>query len=282
MSLMLTALRGDIPVGFLAGLGLVRICPRGTALSWDPSSRRALLHGIDRHVLLEHLVAHMKDRSASAELAVADDVRGLALARYREIAASCDLATLEWVRAWWREDGDVIAHLNICFTSGQMRMIKMARELAASLDPARGKRGAERIAAKFDEALFGPWRYEDKVSSWGWDPATYRIGAETPMAPTEMKTDGVAAAYWLAWEALPFLPNIPGQGTLGFVKDSRGSRWTWSTWGVPLDRHAIAAALHRPDECVALGGDAYESAIVKSGYYGFFRQGRVQGRTSSK
>lgn len=276
MSLTLTALRGDMPVGFMAAVGLIRIAPPEAKLSWDPDTCLARIDNVDREVLLDHLVEAMRGRSRRADLNLADDVRKLALDRYREIVATSDADTLRWVRAYWRQEGDTVEPLSLCFTSGPMRMIKMARELAEWLDPDRGRAGVKRVRDKFTEALFGPWHYEDNVSSWGWDPASYRIGAQTHNAPTSLALEGVAGAYWLAWESLPYFPCLQGQGTIGMVRENRTRKWTWATWSVPLERHAVQAILRRQDEAARLGGAVFEAAVVESGYYRFFRPGRLR------
>ena len=278
MSITLHGLRCDMPVGFMAALGLIRVAPAHARLAWSPTTGLAELHGLDRADLLEHLLRHMSGRHKSRELQLCDDVRGLTVDRFREFASTEGSATLEWVRALWREDGDEVVPTSLCFTSGQQRMILMARELAQFLDPSTSERAAASVTAKLEEALFGPWRYQDSTASWGWDPASYRIGAQTPQAPAKMAAEGVAAAYWLAWESLPLLPCLPGRGTLGFVKENRVTKWTWSSWSEPLPLEAVRALLRRPAEALALGGRAFEADVVKAtgSYYQFFRPGRAR------
>lgn len=120
-----------------------------------------------------------------------------------------------------------------------------------------------------------PWVYADEVASWGWDPATYRPGARTATEPSKTKLSGVAAAYWLAWESLPCFPNMPGRGTLGFEYRPKARAWTWTTWSVPLDIHAVGALLRRPEEGTALGGQQYRAGIVFAGQIQFFEPGRA-------
>ena len=270
MSLMLTGLRGDTPVGFMAGVGLIRILPGHCRLAWDPVTRMAILVGIEREPLLAFLVDHMRDRHRSPELALRDDVRKLPAEDYRAMVARADPATLSWIRAWWREDGDEIVPTDLCLTGGPQRMIKMARELAQALDPAKGRGGENRVRKRFAEALFGPWTYTQPVASWGWDPVTFRPGATTHDAPTRMKTEGVEGAYWLAWESQPFFPNVPGQGTLGFRKKPE-RHWSWPVWAAPLDAAAVRAFLRRPEEAPALGGARYQSMIAFAGQIQCFR-----------
>lgn len=277
MSLTLHALRGDTPVAFMAALGLLRIAPEGCRLAWDPVTHVALLDGIESAPLLDHLVAHMGGRAAAPELSLTEkgDVRGVDLEQYREMVQASDPATQTWIRSWWREEGNKVTPTDLCLTGGPMRFIKMGRTLAEALDPARNKAAPGKVRRHFEEALFGPWKYQDDRSSWGWDPATYRPGAFTPDAPTNMKLEGVAGAYWLAWEAQPFFPCIPGQGTLGFQRHPR--RWNWVTWSEPLDRHAAKAILRQPEEAVALGGKRFQSRINIAGQYQFMMPGRVMG-----
>lgn len=266
----LNALHGHTPIGFMAALGLLRIAPPGTQLSWHPTTQMAQLQGPSREALLDHLLQHMTGRSTSPELLLADDVRKFGADRFRAAYEQADEAEASWLRAWWREDGKDgnTTPTDLCLTGGPQRMIKMARELAQALDPGR-KKGADKfVRVKFEEALFGPWRYEDDYASWGWDPATYRPGALTAAAPAGMKMEGVAGAYWLAWESQPLFPCIHGMGTLGF--ESRPRAWTWATWAEPLDLHAVRALMRRPQEALALGGVRYRSSIVFAGQIQYF------------
>ena len=277
MPLELNPMQGHVPVGFMAAVGLLRVAPQGARLSWNPTSQTAELHGVEREAILDHLVAHMAGRHQSSELQIADDVRKFDVEAFRAQYDAADESLAEWLRAWWREDGkDGKAETtDLCLTGGPQRMIKMARELAQDLDPTR-KKGAEKaVRAKFEEALFGPWRYADARASWGWDPATYRPGALTSDAPTSMKLAGVAGAYWLAWESQPLFPCLHGQGTLGF--EHRPRAWTWPTWAEPLDIHAVPALLRQPQEAPALGGKRYRSGIVFAGQIQWFEPGMVVG-----
>ena len=275
MQLELTGLLGHSPIGFMAATGLLRIAPAGTWLSWNRSSQLAQLHGLDRETLLKHLLQHMEGRANCAELRLSDDARSYPLEHYRAAYDQADAGLARWMRAWWREDvkDGCVTPTDLCLTGGPQRMIKMARELAAALDPQRKKGARDQVRGRFEEALFGPWRYQDDCASWGWDPATFRPGALTSDAPTAMKKAGVAAAYWLAWESQPLFPCLLGEGTLGFERRPRA--WTWATWGVPLDVHAVEALLRQPREAEALGGMRYRSGIANAGQFQFFEPATV-------
>jgi hypothetical protein len=273
MRLDLPALRGMQSIGFMAAVGLLRIGPAGCRLGWRLDTQTAFIEGVDQESLLDHLVTHMNGRSASPELHLADDVRKYKLDDYRAACESGAVDSVEWVRCWWREDGDGLVPTDLCFTSGQQRFIRMARELAASLDPSANSKAASKVRGKFSEALFGPWSYADDAHSWGWDASTLRQGATTPEAPTGMPTEGVAGAYWLAWESQPLFPCVYGQGTLGFEHKPRA--WTWPTWAEPLGIAAVRALVRQPDEAVALGGNRYRAGVTKAGHYSWFEPGRV-------
>lgn len=275
MRLELTPLRGDVPASHMAALGLLRVAPDGCRLSWDPVTKVARIDGVARDELLDHLVNHMRGRHASAELSLSEkgDVRGVSVEQYRAMVDAADEPTLAWMRCWWRENGDKIEHTDLCLTAGPQRFIKLGRELAQKLDPERKKGADTKVRQHFEEALFGPWQYQDAISSWGWDPSSFRPGAVTHEAPTKMNPQGVAAAYWLAWESQLFFPCVPGSGTLGFQRHPR--RWNWATWEEPLDRHAAKALLRQPQEAQSLGGDRYQSRIVNAGHYQFMMTGRV-------
>ena len=270
MLLELPALQGHTPIGFMAGIGLLRIAPEGTKLSWNRQTQSAELHGVERGALLTHLVQHMEGRAAAPELQLADDVRGFSVEKFRAHYEMAEEPLASWMRAWWREDGKGgnTTPTNLCFTSGQQRMIKMARALAQNLNPSRIKGAEKFVLAKFEEALFGPWRYEDNLVSWGWDPSTFRLGALTPIDPTDMEKNGVAGAYWLAWESQPLFPCVHGKGTLGF--ESRPRAWAWATWATPLDLNAVISLMRQPQEAKALGGTRYKSGIVRAGKYHHF------------
>jgi len=273
MPLELPGLQGHTPIGFMAGLGLLRVAPVGTRLCWNQITQAAELHGIEREDLLAHLLQHMTGRANAPELQLADDVRKFEVDTFRAAYEQAEEPLASWIRAWWREDvkagkEGMATPTDLCLTGGPQRLIKMARELAKDLDSTRKKGADGHVRAKFEEALFGPWRYEDNYASWGWDPATFRPGALTSNAPSEMKMEGVAGAYWLAWESQPLFPCIHGSGTLGFEFKPRA--WTWATWAVPLDLPAVQALMRQPQEARAIGGTRYRSGIVMAGQIQYF------------
>src|SRR5262249_4352143 len=112
-------------------------------------------------------------------------------------------------------------------TSGRQEFLKEARTLAGKLangvSIGRQKKTCEGM---FREALLGPWRYEDPQHSLGWDPATERLHALRAKSPTKEVSEGVTAAVWLAFEALPLFPCFLSEGRLA----TTGFRTTGATW----------------------------------------------------
>jgi hypothetical protein len=107
----------------------------------------------------------------------------------------------------------------------------------------------------FQEALFGPWKYEDPQHSLGWDPSTERLHALRARSPTRDSSEGVTAAVWLAFEALPLFPCFLSRGglvTTGF--HTRGTTWrqrttylTWPVWTHPVPLDTVRSLLSMPE-----------------------------------
>jgi hypothetical protein len=135
-------------------------------------------------------------------------------------------------------------------TSGQQRFLKQARELSASLEPlksARKRKAKIRLPSEsFREALFGPWRYEDKFHAFGWDPDAERLHALQAKSPTSEKPTSVRAAVWLAVEALPLFPCAIADGVLrtrGFSRREGRTEFSWPLWKHPLPLDAVRSML---------------------------------------
>jgi hypothetical protein len=131
-------------------------------------------------------------------------------------------------------------------TSGQQRFLKEARDVASSLVKGiKVGRRKKSPAEMFQEALFGPWKYEDPQHSLGLDPSTECLHALRARSPSADPNPGVTGAIWLALEALPLFPCFWSQGrlvTTGFHAGGSTSRdrvtyLTWPVWecAVPLD-----------------------------------------------
>jgi hypothetical protein len=256
------ALDGRNPLGLFAALGALdvatrRLPDRAPTLHWQGRLRpKAVFSGPDS---IDHLV----------ELCVAD------LERWRVSpvlgwtgpeGAVDDLkldpiALRQWIDtvldAFWRTgdraDIDMLSSLvadgatagkgdskptHFHFTAGQQRFLRMARELAGAL-----------VVDHFEQALRGPWKYDDKLPDFGWDARGERIYALQGFNPANQKRSGVPGANWLGLLGLRFFPVTVRAGQL--VTTGCGGRWksgsfTWPLWSVPLPSPVVGSLLGDP------------------------------------
>jgi len=78
--------------------------------------------------------------------------------------------------------------------------------------------------------LFGPWKYEDRYHSLGWDPMTERLHALRHCAPTSEVPRSVRAGVWFAVESLPLFPTARATkrlATTGFTRKNGNMRLIW-------------------------------------------------------
>jgi hypothetical protein len=260
--ILLTGLPGAHPLSALAAFGLLRCCEemdgfRGARLGWKENPDWFVFleteKAVDAESLVAALVARQQQRSEAPELnwarviktaqqeylkaasASADELAGGRRCCADFLAAfACELAT---------DDDGKLRATAFSMTSGRQEFLKEARTLADRL--AKGVKIGRRKKTPgemFHEALFGPWRYEDPQHSLGLDPAAERLHALRAKSPTKESSEGVAAAVWLAFEALPLFPCFlckGGLATTGFHIE--GATWrdrtTWLTW--PVWRHPV-------------------------------------------
>jgi len=109
---------------------------------------------------------------------------------------------------------------------------------------------------QLEEALFGPWRYEDEQPFLRWDPFDDRRHALRWKNPSKDPGRTVRGANRLALEALPLFPVVPVANdvrTVGFTsRKEPGVRrtatwWTWPIWETPLSLDATRTLLALPD-----------------------------------
>jgi hypothetical protein len=258
----LTGLAGSHPLGALAAFGLLRCCEemddfRGACLGWRPNPEWSAVlrteQPADADSLVAALVERQKGRPEGRELNWAQTLK-TSPEDYLEAAREAGKELAEGRRAYADflaafacelcadEDGK-LSPTAFYVTSGQQKFLKEARtvadRLANGIKLGRRKKSPEEM---FHEALFGPWLYEDPQHSLGLDPAAERLHALRAKSPTKESSEGVTAAVWLAFEALPLFPCFLSGGrlaTTGF--QTRGATWrerttslTWPVWRHPV------------------------------------------------
>jgi hypothetical protein len=126
------------------------------------------------------------------------------------------------------------------FTAGNQRFLAKVRELRSAIGP-----------EDLREALGGPWRYESKLSSLGWDVGGEKLHAYRAIAPTRDKTPaGVPGADWLGFLGLRFFPVLTSRGrllTTGCERGWKDSAFTWPLWNVGLTADVVRALIGRGD-----------------------------------
>jgi hypothetical protein len=262
----LTGLSGSHPLGALAAFGLLRCCEELQAvgpsrLHWRRAADWVAVLVPGRPVspdgLVTALAARQQGRDATAELCWSDNIKTDPGAfREQALRAAAEAADghrghADFLAAFGDElvvgrSGE-LEPTAFYMTSGQQKFLKEARALAgrvgAGVSLGRRRKGADEL---FREALFGPWRYEDPQHSLGWDPSTERLHALRGRSPTKEAPQGVAAAVWLAFEALPLFPCFLSGGSLvtrGFGRQGRVAVLSWPVWTEPASLDEVRSLL---------------------------------------
>jgi hypothetical protein len=172
----------------------------------------------------------------------------------------------------------MIAPTALDMTSGHQKFLALVAAIAQDL-----RRNAQRTSEAIAEALWGPWRYRDRVHALGWDPDGERLHAYEAQSPTKTKAVSVMAAIWLAFEALPLFPTAAVAGHLAVGGFDRAQQWlSWPLWDAPLALPTVRSLLsladltlpHPPTERLqAMGiGCVYRSWRAQRQYgYGLLR-----------
>lgn len=248
--LVLSGLRGSHLLGFLATLGVLKICsspniiPQPVKLGWiQGSDWNPVLQfedEIEFSKLLELLKSGLEKTLESPLIQWQEDLR-IEFGEFRDFSSLAveerDMDTLSFLAALdcdavLEEEGTTVLPTPFYTLSGQQRFFKELRKsLRALSNPGRRSRSFVEV---LEETLLGPWRYEDKVHSLGWDASTERQHAYRATSPSEEGTPfGVMGAIWLGYEGLSLMSLAPGPRGLsasGFHGPLR-NRWvTWPIW----------------------------------------------------
>lgn len=251
----LTALRPNNPVAVMAAYGALRLLP-GARLRWDGLQPELDWDGD----IVSALAERLPERLAAPENRLIDDPRQIeGPDEYRQLA---ERMPSDWLLAYAAETADGLRATHLRLLGGPHKLIKNARAILEALS-------AKPVREKIEEALIGPWRYEDRgLQAWGWDAAARIDASSSDKAVTSATKYGVLGAYWLAWESLPFWPMIAGR-TVGMGR----RHWSYpicANWLGAVELRALILAGERLDsrEMAALGVTRWRSVRIKSGDYG--------------
>ena len=284
MTVILEALDGANPLGFLAALGVLAVLDdRGVAvrLSWQEAGAwRPVLHGVDSvDAVLDHLEADLEswreepvlDLSYRKGKATERDLKPPPeeFARFAESMRALGGRSAALVAAFATDvavDGNgATKPTALHFTAGQQRFLSMVRDL---------RDGVGR--AHLDEAVVGPWTYTSTLPVMAWDATTDRRYALRATDPSKDKKAGVPGADWLAFIGLQLAPSVPRGSrilTTGATGSWKHGQWTWLLWRHPLGRMAVASLLQQgvslaakaPSELAAWGvATVLQSRILRS------------------
>ncbi|WP_040107230.1 type I-G CRISPR-associated protein, Cas3-extension family [Azotobacter chroococcum] len=280
--LELTGLHIASPQGFLAALGLLRLCTQdlglNVRLSWSGSHAR--LHGIDWPVLRTGMVRHMRGRSEAPEFTFPvtlengsqapvgrlnrirpEDYRAAARSMRGNPRALAFLSAFATDAVVSRQGYAVCNRLD--FSTGQQQFMPKLRHLADELDPTR-----EDFETRLRHALFGgPYEAQH---SFGWDPVAVRRHAHEAEAPTHSAPPSQPFCIWLAIESLPLHPVLPIGPDRAVTTGFSGEQYLWPQWSEPLTLEEVRLLRQRPISTLEkLEGvlAIWRSAIASSGRY---------------
>jgi hypothetical protein len=284
----LTGLIGSNPLGALAAFGLLRVCSEisdlmVSRLYWsrdldgipmdDWVAVLRVPNEIGRIELIENLVTHQKNRSFgvfewSRDIRISPQEYHEILSENAEISTLHDRLDADYFAAFGSEivtDGSkgLVKPTAFHMTSGQQKFLENICKISTAL------RSGDACIKAFEEALFGPWRYEDRYHSLGWDPSTERLYAYRYKDPSKKTRDdsprSVIGAVWFAVESLPLFPTAASRGrleTTGFTTKKDGTKLIWPIWTRPISIDALRTLLMTSE---LTSGNKYLEALGRRG-----------------
>jgi hypothetical protein len=255
----LTGLRADLPIGFMAACGCLRICERrpafrGARLRWVPfggSYIPFLSIPATADEFVQALISDVKSAPGRFAFTWSDQIKSVSkgdfVSAMTKACANSDWESLEWFAAFGTElcvgEDGAVKSTPFDMSVARQRFLADAVKLATALSAPE-----QDVHRSYQEALFGPWLYQDDQHSLGWDPSTMKLGAFTYKAPTGMPNAGVRAAVWLAFESLPLFPCFYNGGLLtrAFRSHGRTDWFHWPVWECPLSLAAVHTLLSWP------------------------------------
>lgn len=259
--MVLTGLRPENPVAMMAAYGALRLLP-GALVRWGETHPELRWDGD----LVPALADQVPLRLTAPEVTALDDPRAKNLGGVAGFHALAATIPHEWLGAFATEAADGIVSTDLLLLGGRHKFVETARAIMGAL-------ARRQVPDKIEEALRGPWRYEDTAQAWGWDAMARLDPAALPLEVTAAHKPGVLGAYWLAWESLPLWQMVNGH-TVGFVR-GQGKDWHWHypTCGEWLSWDGLKAlvwGLGQMPECEqgAMGVRVWVAPVLATSQYG--------------
>ncbi len=286
----LPAVHGASPLGFLTGLGLLRLGmtkPKlNCSLAWakEPPHAARVEFGqqLAREKLVEEVFQGLTQDALRPWLEAAlpkQLLKTVTLRDYGNLTQTLTAGPRDAFTSLCTDavvDEESVTESPLVMTSGPQDLPTLVRQLRDEVRCVG--------AALVDEALFGPWKYRSG-HPFGFDPQMELLHAYMASKP-EGTAERVPAAILLAVQGMQWLQPYPSENRRGFAlpvfKDSHHAFMRWPLWSTPLSGHAVFSLLSLFD---GERGDwpsrgvfaAYESerfrTVPKQGYF-VLRSGR--------
>lgn len=278
----LTGINGANPLGFLAALGAFRtaqqIITTPIRLSWSSAggSWHPILHvpsDTTPEALVKGLDTYLRAQTDSPAFTVAKNIK-MPAKKFRRYAKSAvehwlskgDMAWAEFVAAFsasapvddedWTDDSAfrfVRVFKNETDKNGKPEKKPGFLDIVRSI-------ARNTTSDNLNEALFGPWKFQDNEFTLRWDPEDdrrYALRWSDPATPNTRivrpaKDDAaiVRGANRLGVEGLRFFPTNPSSTqlvTTGILtKRGVGTFWTWPIWTPPITVDTCRSVLSMP------------------------------------
>lgn len=297
-SLMLTAVDGANPLGFMVALGVLHLLHREhreVKISWAETGGtwHPVIHGLEltREALSELLHAQIIKADLSIWTMSCELPFEANVLRVHAIDA------VERGSMQAREELDLLASLGVDFFRDEDGKFESTSfQLVRSKDNTGN--GLLAYAAytikittvdQIRNCMFDHWKYADEKKSFRWDPAEDRSYALQWNDPSSDGALSERGANCLALFGLTFFPVIPLRDypqTTGFIsKKSKTSAFTWPIWTCPAGIKLVRTLINRielqsgqPEPALLLPRGivaAYRSdRMMPNKYYANFTPGR--------
>jgi hypothetical protein len=259
-SILLKGLDGSNPLAFLAALGTLRTLTLAlpdevVKMSWEQHEgawrpRVWCSMAVDGDALIAKCVQHLPAKLPSPW--VVDKRLPFSATLLKQLmtdaASSCGVNDRNEVDLLAAFGSEVFADDKGNFTDTAFRMVRSGDSAGQGLLYYACKNAAMTTPDDISNCLFGRWRYEDRGSSFRWDPAEDKMYALQASNPSDDGSLSVVGANRLALEALalfPVHPTTKGAATTGFTRSNPRADWElrWPIWTPPLTLVVISSLL---------------------------------------